>query len=99
MPDGSVFLGDRLLRRTEVEAMIAVSTATLYKMIKEGRFPASVHLGSGTVRWRLSEVQAWLSALTAGRQSLEPAASVPETAVPPPPGRRRRGRPPKRLAH
>ena len=98
MPDGSVFLGDRLLRRAEVEQMVAVSTATLYKMIKEGRFPASVHLGAGTVRWRLSEVQAWLSALTAGTAAQEPALPVPETAVPPP-GRRRRGRPPKRLAH
>ena len=90
MPDGSAFLGDRLLRRNEVEAMIAVSTATLYKMIKEGRFPSAVHLGAGTVRWRLSEVQSWLASLEAHQNAEPPVSEVSHQQ------RRKRGRPAKR---
>ena len=94
MPDGSVFLGDRLLRRAEVEEMVALSTATLYRMIKDGEFPSPVKIGTGTVRWRLSEIQGWLAALQTSALGACAAGPAPTAAQSAP---RRRGRPPKGL--
>ena len=51
---------DRMIRRDEVERRIAMSTTTLYRMVKEGRFPAPKRVGQRAIRWSESEVMAWL---------------------------------------
>lgn len=55
---------DFLLRRKDVEKMAGISRATIYRLIKSGKFPSSVPLGTGSVRWKQSEVVAWQSSLT-----------------------------------
>lgn len=57
-------LTDFLLRRKEVEKQTALSRATLYRLIKAGKFPRPVSLGTGAVRWKQSDVIAWQSNLT-----------------------------------
>ena len=52
---------DRLLRRPEVQKLTALPTSTLYRYMKEGRFPAPLKIGERAVAWPLSEVQAWLA--------------------------------------
>lgn len=52
----------RLLRLAEVCRIVGVSRAMVYVWMKEGRFPMGVHLGDRMVRWRVSEVEAWLAA-------------------------------------
>jgi prophage regulatory protein len=57
-------LTDFLLRRKEVELIAGISRASIYRLIKAGKFPAPVNLGTGAVRWKLSDVTAWQSSLT-----------------------------------
>ena len=55
---------DKLLRRTQVEEITAISRATIYRKIANGSFPSPFSLGTGGgVRWKLSEIQSWMDAL------------------------------------
>lgn len=67
-------MSDRLIRKTEVKAMIGVtSNSTLYGWVLAGTFPAPVRLGERIVAWRLSEVQAWIDACPKiGKAELNP---------------------------
>ena len=57
----------RVLRITDLEAMLRVSKRTLYYWIAKGRFPRSdVELGSQLRAWRTGTVAAWLESRTLG---------------------------------
>jgi len=43
------------------------SPATLYRRIREGKFPAPVRIGPGVSAWLVSELEAW--AASQGRRS------------------------------
>jgi prophage regulatory protein len=45
--------------RKQIEKLFQVSPATIYRWIKEGKFPKPVHLGANMVRWKASEIEAW----------------------------------------
>jgi len=57
-------LTDFLLRRREVEQQVALSRASLYRLIHAGKFPRPVSLGTGSVRWKQSDITAWQQSLT-----------------------------------
>lgn len=60
-------ISDPLLRRPIVEAMCGIGTSCLYKLMRDGDFPRPLRIAPGAVRWRRSEVQAWIdSRPTAG---------------------------------
>ncbi|MBI1888011.1 MAG: AlpA family phage regulatory protein [Nitrosomonadales bacterium] len=59
---------DYLLPRKTVEKLSGLSRATIYRMIKSGKFPRPLSTGAGAVRWRQSDVIAW-------QRSLNPTAS------------------------
>ena len=46
--------------RQQVEKLFQVSRPTLYRWIKQGKFPKQVHLGANMVRWRVSDIKAWI---------------------------------------
>jgi prophage regulatory protein len=50
---------DRFLKRDQVEALCGLSKATLYRWIKQQRFPRPIQVGSTAVRWRESDIRAW----------------------------------------
>lgn len=54
---------DYLLPKNETVKQSGLSIATIYRLIKAGRFPAPVAIGTGSVRWRQSDVTAWLQSL------------------------------------
>ena len=55
---------DYLLRRKTVEQMSGLSRATIYRLIKLGKFPRPLSIGTGSVRWRQSDVIAWQQSLS-----------------------------------
>lgn len=55
-------LADRLLRLSDVLAMVGLGESTVYRKVKEKTFPAPLRLGT-VVRWRESELIAWIDAL------------------------------------
>lgn len=56
-------VSDTLLRLPEVIAQVRLSRSTIYRRIDEGTFPRPRALGAGCVRWRQSEIDAWIEAL------------------------------------
>ena len=52
---------DRLLRQSEVLAAVSLSRMSVYKLRKSGDFPEPVTLGKGAMRWRESELMAWIA--------------------------------------
>jgi len=51
---------DRLLRRSEVIEIVGLSRPTLWRLEKLGKFPRPLQVGPNSVRWRESEIQAWI---------------------------------------
>jgi len=64
---------DRLLRLPDVEAMVGLKRSAIYARIAAGQFPAACALGGGAVRWRASEVQAWIKGLPVAQTQAEAA--------------------------
>lgn len=62
-PEGE-HLGERLLPLKDVELKTGIKRSTIYRRISAGTFPAPLSLGPGTVRWRLSDVDAWIESLS-----------------------------------
>ena len=52
---------DRYLNIKDVMAVVSVSRSTVYDWIQKGQFPAARELGPNCVRWRESEVMAWMN--------------------------------------
>ncbi len=55
---------DYLIPRKTVEKMSGLSRATIYRLIKSGKFPRPFSIGTGAVRWRQSDVIAWQQSLS-----------------------------------
>lgn len=53
-----------LLPRKIVEKLSGLSRASIYRLIKVGKFPHPVSIGTGSVRWKQSDIIAWQSSLT-----------------------------------
>ena len=47
--------------RQQIEKLFQISRPTIYRWIKEGKFPRPVHLGANMVRWKASHLEAWMT--------------------------------------
>lgn len=54
---------DFLIPRKKVEKLSGLSRATIYRLIKAGKFPRPLSIGTGAVRWRQSDIVAWQQSL------------------------------------
>ena len=54
---------DRLVTRDEVERLTGLGRSHVYRAMREGRFPEPLRVGPKSVRWRLSEIEAWIASL------------------------------------
>ena len=54
---------DYLLPRKTVEKLSGLSRATIYRLIKIGKFPRPLSIGTGSVRWRQSDIISWQRSL------------------------------------
>jgi prophage regulatory protein len=55
-------MGERILRRPEVERRTSLSKSSIYSWMARGDFPRPVALGTRAVGWRESDIEAWLAA-------------------------------------
>ena len=53
---------DRLVRLSEVLARTALGRSSIYRKMLDGFFPVPLKVGVRAVRWRESEIEAWLAA-------------------------------------
>ena len=57
---------DRLLRLPDVEAITGCKKSTIYKLMKEGKFPTCRRITARMSAWPESAVFAWVQARIAG---------------------------------
>lgn len=57
---------DRLLRLHDVEAVTGAKKSTIYKLMKEGKFPPCVRITARMAAWPESAVLGWVQARIAG---------------------------------
>ena len=50
-----------------VPGILGISPATFWRLIREGRFPAPVHLADRVTAWRVEEVREWIASRQAHR--------------------------------
>lgn len=59
---------DRLLRLPDVETATGCKKSTIYKLMKEGKFPCCVRITARMAAWPESAVLAWVQARIAGTE-------------------------------
>lgn len=59
---------DRLLRLADVEAATGCKKSTIYKLMREGNFPARVRITARMSAWPETAVLAWVQARIAGAE-------------------------------
>ena len=62
-------VSDSVIRISEVKTITGLSRSTIYDHIKKGLFPQSIKLGPRSVGWLRSEIEGWLNACAANRNS------------------------------
>ena len=67
---------ERLLRRREVEEITGMGHSSIYRVMRKGKFPRRVRIGPKAVRWRTSEITAWLKSLPVVGDEFGPADSA-----------------------
>lgn len=53
-------LPDKIIRSKEVQELTGLSRTTIWRLEREGKFPARVPLTASNVGWRLTDVQEWI---------------------------------------
>lgn len=57
----------RLIKLKEVLNLTALSRASVYRMMADGKFPSSVSLGERSVGWVEEEILSWIEERIAAR--------------------------------
>lgn len=76
------YLGERLLSRRQVEEKCSMSRSAIYAGMREGDFPLPIKVGRQAVRWRMSELDAWLEGRERATGDFPERPAKPATAGP-----------------
>ncbi len=52
---------DRFIRVKELTKMLGIGRSTIYRLIKENKFPKQIKLSERTSVWRLSIINQWIA--------------------------------------
>ena len=66
-----------ILRLPDVISRTGLSRSTIYARVRDGNFPAPVHLGARSVGWPEHEINAWVEDRITSRQQTEVACWSP----------------------
>ena len=66
----SMSMNEKLLRRRDVEELTGLSRASIYRLISEGGFPRPVRVSATGVRWRASDIAAWIESRPVSQNEL-----------------------------
>jgi prophage regulatory protein len=61
---------ERLITRHELRSMVPYTPQHILRLEKDGKFPRRVQLGANRVAWLLSEIDAWVAARVAERDTI-----------------------------
>ncbi|MDQ1886484.1 AlpA family transcriptional regulator [Aeromonas salmonicida] len=57
----------KLIKLKDVVEMTTLSKATIYRLMKKGKFPCAIRLGAKAVAWKLSEIIEWIELKASAR--------------------------------
>jgi prophage regulatory protein len=52
-----------IIDRHEVERITSLRKTTIYRLMKEGKFPKPLRISSMRVAWRLKDIEEWIESL------------------------------------
>ena len=67
---------ERLLRRRQVEEITGMSRSSIYRLMQKGKFPRPVRIGPAAVRWKASDITAWMESRPVARGEFEPPTAA-----------------------
>ncbi|MGH8272802.1 MAG: helix-turn-helix transcriptional regulator [Gammaproteobacteria bacterium] len=59
---------ETLLRRRDVETITGLSRSAIYLRLQQDDFPAPIRIGPQGVRWKSSDIQAWIESRPPARE-------------------------------
>ncbi len=62
-PDAVAALPSQFMTMAEVTKHVGFSRATIYKLLRDGRFPKPARMGVRSLRWRVEDLMAWGNSL------------------------------------
>ena len=60
----------------QVEEITGMSRSSIYRLMQDGEFPRPVRIGPAAVRWRASDITAWLESQPVTRSEFDPPNSA-----------------------
>ena len=67
-----------LLTIREVAKLIRMNVSTIYRLVREGKFPAAIRVGPSATRWRAGELRDWLDSRP---RSVDTGTQPPQAAA------------------
>jgi len=64
-------MNNQIIKLSDVISLSALSSATIYRLIKKGEFPKQIKLSERSSGWLLSEVEQWLDDKANAREVLQ----------------------------
>jgi len=58
-------MDELLLRPKDVVRLLRISRPTLYRLVRDGKFPVPMHIGSSITCWKISSVLQWIESQAA----------------------------------
>ena len=74
-------MGDRLLRRRQVEEITGMTRSSIYRLMDSGDFPRPVRVGPAAVRWKESEITCWLESRAHSEESVPARPTQPRCGL------------------
>ena len=69
-------MGDRLLRRRQVEEITGMRRSSIYRLMQSGDFPPPVRVGPAAVRWKESDITGWMESRPIARSQSGPSKAA-----------------------
>lgn len=51
---------DRYIRIKELATILGIGKSTIYRLVKDGKFPKQIKLTERTAVWKLSAINSWI---------------------------------------
>jgi len=64
-------MNNQIIKLSAVIKLSSLSSATIYRLIKKGKFPKQIKLSERSSGWLLSEINKWLDDKANARDSVE----------------------------
>ena len=61
----------KLVRLDKVLEMTTLSTSTIYRLMKKGKFPRQIKISERSTRWVLEEIYEWMDGNFKSRDAIE----------------------------